>query len=152
MQQRHVEVIRIDALWLCTKPVDMRYGAERPLAYVVHTVSTANAHHGYVFANVQATRTKMLMHDGFGVWCVARRLSVGRFGRSCKIQRVQADRADAGAGAVCRAGNQPALVALAQDKCCRAPVKVEPAHSLDPLLGRCVDSASSSDSALGGSS
>ena len=36
-------------------------------------------HHGYLFANVRATRIKLLVHDGFGVWCVARRLNAGRF-------------------------------------------------------------------------
>lgn len=76
---RGLEVIRIDALWLCTKPVDMRCGAERLLAHVVHALGSANAHHGYVFANARATRIKMLVHDGFGVWCAARRLNVGRF-------------------------------------------------------------------------
>ena len=72
-------MIRIDALWLCTKPVDMRSGAERLLAHVVHALGSANAHHGYMFANVRATRIKMLVHDGFGVWCAARRLNAGRF-------------------------------------------------------------------------
>jgi len=72
-------LIRIDALWLCTKPVDMRCGAERLLAHVVHALGSANAHHGYMFANARATRIKMLVHDGFGVWCAARRLNVGRF-------------------------------------------------------------------------
>ena len=72
-------MIRIDALWLCTKPVDMRSGAERLLAHVVHALGRANAHHGYMFANVRATRIKMLVHDGFGVWCAARRLNAGRF-------------------------------------------------------------------------
>jgi transposase len=72
-------LIRIDALWLCTKPVDMRSGAERLLAHVVHALGSANAHHGYLFANARATRIKMLVHDGFGVWCAARRLNIGRF-------------------------------------------------------------------------
>jgi transposase len=72
-------LIRIDALWLCTKPVDMRSGAERLLAHVVHALGGANAHHSYMFANARATRIKMLVHDGFGVWCAARRLNVGRF-------------------------------------------------------------------------
>ena len=72
-------MIRIDALWLCTKPVDMRAGAERLLAHVVHALGSANAHHGYLFANTRATRVKMIVHDGFGVWCAARRLNVGRF-------------------------------------------------------------------------
>ncbi|WP_165909777.1 IS66 family insertion sequence element accessory protein TnpB [Variovorax guangxiensis] len=32
-----------------------------------------------MFANARATRIKMLVHDGFGVWCAARRLNAGRF-------------------------------------------------------------------------
>ena len=72
-------MIRIDALWLCAAPVDMRSGAERLLAHVVHALGSAHAHHGYLFANARATRIKMLVHDGFGVWCAARRLNAGRF-------------------------------------------------------------------------
>ncbi|HSV83894.1 MAG TPA: IS66 family insertion sequence element accessory protein TnpB [Ramlibacter sp.] len=72
-------MIRIDALWLCTQPQDMRAGAERLLAAVVNTVGSAQAHHGYVFANARATRLKLLVHDGFGVWCATRRLHRGRF-------------------------------------------------------------------------
>ena len=30
-------------------------------------------------ANSRATRLKLLVHDGFGVWCAARRLNSGRF-------------------------------------------------------------------------
>lgn len=73
------EVIRIDRLWLCTAPVDMRAGADRLLACVVASVGAAHAHHGYLFANARATRIKLLVHDGFGVWCAARRLNAGRF-------------------------------------------------------------------------
>jgi transposase len=72
-------MIRIDALWLCTEPVDMRAGAERLMAHVVHTLGAAHAHHGYLFANTRASRMKLLVHDGFGVWCAARRLNAGRF-------------------------------------------------------------------------
>jgi len=72
-------VIRIDQLWLCTAPVDMRAGAERLLACVVQVSGAAHAHHGYLFANARATRMKLLVHDGFGVWCAARRLNAGRF-------------------------------------------------------------------------
>lgn len=72
-------MIRIERLWLCTAPVDMRAGAERLLAAVVATVGAAHAHHGYLFANSRATRVKLLVHDGFGVWCAARRLNAGRF-------------------------------------------------------------------------
>jgi len=72
-------VIRIDALWLCVQPLDMRAGAERLLAHVVLALGRAQAHHGYLFANARATRIKLLVHDGFGVWCAARRLNAGRF-------------------------------------------------------------------------
>lgn len=72
-------MIRIDALWLCSRPQDMRAGAERLLAVVVNTVGQAQAHHGYVFANARATRLKLLVHDGFGVWCATRRLHAGGF-------------------------------------------------------------------------
>jgi transposase len=72
-------VIRIDTLWLCTQPQDMRAGADRLLSIVVNTVGAAHAHHGYLFANQRATRIKLLVHDGFGVWCATRRLHAGRF-------------------------------------------------------------------------
>ena len=35
--------------------------------------------HGYLFANSRANRLKLLVHDGFGVWCATRRLHAGRF-------------------------------------------------------------------------
>jgi transposase len=72
-------MLRIDALWLCAQPVDMRAGTERLLAAVVTTLGEARAHHGYLFANARATRVKLLVHDGFGIWCAARRLHAGRF-------------------------------------------------------------------------
>jgi transposase len=72
-------VIRIDTLWLCTQPQDMRAGADRLLSIVVNTVGAAHAHHGYLFANHRASRIKLPVHDGFGVWCATRRLHVGRF-------------------------------------------------------------------------
>jgi hypothetical protein len=81
-------VIRIDTLWLCTQPQDMRAGAERLLNVVVNTVGQARAHHGYLFANARATRIKLLVHDGFGVWCATRRLHAGRFvwlDRGCAV-------------------------------------------------------------------
>ena len=74
-----VAVIRIDTLWLCTQPQDMRAGADRLLNIVINTVGAAQAHHGYLFANLRATRIKLLVHDGFGVWCATRRLHAGRF-------------------------------------------------------------------------
>ena len=72
-------MIRIDSLWLAVEPMDMRAGTERLLARVVQVFGSAQAHHGYLFANTRTTRIKLLVHDGFGVWCAARRLNAGRF-------------------------------------------------------------------------
>ena len=72
-------MIRIDSLWLAVGPMDMRAGTERLLARVVQVFGDAQAHHGYLFANARATRIKVLVHDGFGVWCASRRLNAGGF-------------------------------------------------------------------------
>lgn len=72
-------MIRIDTLWLAAEPTDMRAGIERLLARVVQVFGAAQAHHGYLFANARGTRIKLLVHDGFGVWCASRRLNSGRF-------------------------------------------------------------------------
>lgn len=72
-------MIRIDAVWLAVEPIDMRAGADRLLARVVQVFGAARAHHGYLFANSRSTRIKLLLHDGFGVWCAARRLNAGSF-------------------------------------------------------------------------
>jgi transposase len=76
-------MIRIDAMWLAAEPVDMRAGADRLMARVVEVFGCAQAHHGYLFANARGTRLKLLVHDGFGVWCAARRLNQGRFVWPC---------------------------------------------------------------------
>jgi transposase len=73
------DVIRIDALWVAVAPVDVRAGVERLLAQVVLVFGQAQAHHAYLFADARATRVKLLLHDGFGVWCATRRLNEGRF-------------------------------------------------------------------------
>ena len=59
----------------------MRAGTEHLLASVVQVFvfGSAQVHHGYLFANTRTTRIKLLVHDGFGVWCAARRLNAGRF-------------------------------------------------------------------------
>lgn len=72
-------LIQVDALWLAVEPMDMRAGTERLLARVVQVFGGAQAHHGYLFVNARATRIKLLVHDGLGVWCASRRLNVGRF-------------------------------------------------------------------------
>lgn len=55
-------MIRIDALWLCSQPQDMRAGADRLLTVVVNTLGEARAHHGYLFTNARASRLKLLVH------------------------------------------------------------------------------------------
>jgi len=72
-------VIRVDAVWLATAPLDMRAGYDKVLARVVDVFGAARPHHAYVFANARATRLKILIHDGVGLWLAARRLHRGRF-------------------------------------------------------------------------
>lgn len=72
-------MIRVDAIWLSTTPLDMRAGTETALARVVHVFGAARPHHAYCFANQRATRMKVLVHDGVGIWLAARRLNQGRF-------------------------------------------------------------------------
>jgi transposase len=72
-------VIRVDAWWLATQPLDMRAGTEAALARVVQVFGQAHPHHAYLFANRRANRMKVLVHDGIGVWLAARRLNVGKF-------------------------------------------------------------------------
>jgi transposase len=72
-------VIRVDAVWLAVEPLDMRAGTEAALARVVHVFGAARAHHAYLFANRRASRMKVLVHDGIGVWLGARRLNQGKF-------------------------------------------------------------------------
>ena len=72
-------MIRIDAAWLATAPLDMRAGTDTALARVVTVFGAAHPHHAYLFANKRANRIKVLVHDGIGIWLAARRLNQGRF-------------------------------------------------------------------------
>ena len=72
-------MIRIDSIWLATEPMDMRAGTESALARVVTVFGAAQPHCAYLFANRRATRMKVLVHDGFGVWRAGRRLNQGEF-------------------------------------------------------------------------
>ena len=47
-------VIRIDAIWLATEPMDMRAGTETALARVVAVFGAAKPHCAYLFANRRA--------------------------------------------------------------------------------------------------
>lgn len=77
--ERLAALIRIDAIWLATEPLDMRAGIDTALARVVKVFGAARPHHAYLFANKRATRLKVLVYDGFGIWLAARRLNEGRF-------------------------------------------------------------------------
>lgn len=72
-------MIRLDAMWLATEPLDMRAGPDTALARVVQVFGAARPHHGYIFTNRRCNRIKILTHDGIGVWLMARRLNRGRF-------------------------------------------------------------------------
>lgn len=61
-------MIRIDAAWLATAPLDMRAGTDTALARVVAVFGAAYPHHAYLFANKRANRIKVLVHDGIGIW------------------------------------------------------------------------------------
>lgn len=83
-------MIRVDAVWLAVEPLDMRVGAEAALARVVKVFGAARPHHAYCFANRRATRMKVLVHDGIGIWLAARRLHTGRFVWPADAAAVQA--------------------------------------------------------------
>lgn len=91
-------MIRIDAVWLAVEPLDMRAGTDSALARVVAVFGAARPHHAYLFANRRATRMKVLVHDGIGIWLAARRLHQGRFvwpapgrGTQAELSRAQLD-------------------------------------------------------------
>lgn len=72
-------MIRVDALWLSTWPLDMRAGTETILAQVVQIFGQAQPHHAYLFANRRGNRLKVLAYDGYGIWLASRQLNQGRF-------------------------------------------------------------------------
>lgn len=90
-------MIRIDAAWLATAPLDMRAGTDTALARVIAVFGAAQPHHAYVFTNKRANRLKILVHDGIGIWLAARRLHQGKFiwASDCSphgsLERVQLD-------------------------------------------------------------
>ena len=90
-------MIRIDAAWLATQPLDMRAGTDTALARVVAVFGAAHPHTAYLFANKRANRLKVLVHDGIGIWLAARRLHQGKFiwssenTANCRLGREQLD-------------------------------------------------------------
>ena len=90
-------MIRIDAAWLATTPLDMRADTATALARVVAVFGAAHPHTAYLFANKRANRMKVLVHDGIGLWLAARRLHQGKFiwpsadKSNCRLERTQLD-------------------------------------------------------------
>jgi transposase len=73
-------MIRIDTIWLALGASDLRAGMDTLLARVVRSFEGgAQAHNAYVFANRSASRLKVLIYDGAGLWLCTRRLQSGRF-------------------------------------------------------------------------
>ena len=72
-------MIRIEAIWLAVGVSDLRGGIDRLLGQVIGRFGAAQPHHAYVFANRRATRLKVLVFDGAGIWLCARRLQEGGF-------------------------------------------------------------------------
>lgn len=77
--QEDTAMMRIDAIWLATEPLDMRAGIDTALARVITVFGAAHPHCAYLFANKRANRIKLLVHDGLGIWLAARRLHQGGF-------------------------------------------------------------------------
>ena len=90
-------MIQIDTAWLATSPLDMRAGTDTALARVVAVFGAAHPHTAYLFVNKRATRMKVLVHDGIGIWLAARRRYQGKFvwpgaeSANCRLERAQLD-------------------------------------------------------------
>jgi transposase len=127
-------MIRIDAVWLAVQPMDMRAGGRPAAGGASCSVFCAAPRRITAICSPArvATRIKLLVHDGFGIWCATRRLNVGRFSWMPAT-------ADAPASlsltrpAVRRPGCGPALAASARD---------EPHHTGLRASCRFVDGAS----------
>jgi transposase len=72
-------MIRMDEVWLAVGVSDLRCGIDGLLARVVREFGQAQSHHAYIFANRNASRLKVLVYDGAGIWLCTRRLQSGRF-------------------------------------------------------------------------
>ena len=70
-------MMRVDAWLLAVEPLDMRCGMDTLLARVVGVFGSAQPYTAYAFANLRASRMKVLIHDGFGLWLCTRRLHQG---------------------------------------------------------------------------
>ncbi len=77
--------------------MDRRAATDTALVRVVSVFGAAHPHTAYLFANQRGNRIKVLVHDGIGIWLVARRLHPGKFvwaglgSANCQLERVQLD-------------------------------------------------------------
>jgi transposase len=75
-----IALIPIEHIWLSLAPADMRSGMDSLLSRVVQSFdSGAVQHSAYIFTNKAASRLKVLVYDGAGIWLCSRRLQSGRF-------------------------------------------------------------------------
>ena len=72
-------MIRVEAVWLAVGASDLRGGIDSLLGQVIGRFGAEQPHHAYVFANRRATRLKVLVFDGAGLWLCTRRLQQGGF-------------------------------------------------------------------------
>ena len=72
-------MMEVEAIWLAVGASDLRGGIDRWLGLVIGRFGAAQPHHAYVFANRRATRLKVLLYDGAGMWLCTRRLQEGSF-------------------------------------------------------------------------
>jgi transposase len=91
-------MVRIDAIWITSAPMDMRAGTDTALVRAVQAFCAAHPHHAYLFTNQRANRMKVLVHDGIRIWLAARRLHQGHFiwlnsehATQLEISRIQLD-------------------------------------------------------------
>ncbi len=69
-----------DQIWLVVEPVDMRAGIDGLSQRIQNTLGRSPCDgSAYAFRNRSATRIKLLIWDGTGVWLCQRRLHQGRF-------------------------------------------------------------------------
>jgi transposase len=73
-------MIRPEHVWLVVEPVDMRSGIDGLSQRIQNTLGRSPCEgSAYAFRNRSATRIKLLIWDGTGVWLCQRRLHQGRF-------------------------------------------------------------------------
>lgn len=73
-------MIRPEHVWLVVEPVDMRGGIDGLSQRIQNTLGRSPCDgSAYAFRNRSATRIKLLIWDGTGVWLCHRRLHRGRF-------------------------------------------------------------------------